>query len=406
MKKIKTIYKTKLSDLKLIYVLFGVVIFICLGTVYSWSVFRTPLIDQFQLSENIAGLPYTVFLMMYTLFMLVSGKIVDRYNPRLIIVIGGLMVGLGWILSGFATSFNMIIICYGFLSGAGVGIVYGVPIKVISSWFDKNQGLALGVLLSGFGLSPFITAPLNSFLIDRYGVNHTFIIVGSVFIILIPLLGLFMKKNNKSVTLIDDKKRLDNKADQNIKVLLTNKVFWGLWLCFTVATAIGLSVIGISSQIGVEVFLLDAKTTAFYLGLFAVFNAGGRPLFGWLTNKFSVFTAALISFLLILCASLFIFTIDATYVYVISLSIIWMCLGAWLSIAPTATALLFDQTNYSRNYGVLFTAYGVGAFIGSPLVNYMKSQYGSYKFAFIPIIFLAIIGLVIAFLTLKNANQE
>ncbi|MCT4596297.1 MAG: OFA family MFS transporter [Vallitalea sp.] len=392
---------------KWMFVILGMIMFMCLGTVYSWSVFKTPIEQQYEIDATLSGLPYLAFLLSYTISMVMTGKIVDKINPKIMISIGGFLVGLGWILSGVAVSFTMIILSYGVIAGAGVGIAYGPPIKVISSWFEEKRGIALGLLLAGFGMSPLITAPITKILINKMDVNTTFIVVGTVFLIVIPLLGLYFEKPNK---ISDGKKNKvkDNKIkDETIFQVLKSRKFQGLWLCFVIGTSIGLMIIGISSQIGEELFKIDSNTTAFLLSIFAIFNAFGRPLFGWIADKYSPYIAAIISFILIFVVALLLYITDDYTIglYMIALSIFWMNLGAWLSIAPTTIAMYFGEANYSRNYGVLFTAYGIGAVIGTPLAGFVRTEIGSYQYIFLPIMILAIIGMLVALLTLKP-NKE
>ncbi|QUI25146.1 OFA family MFS transporter [Vallitalea pronyensis] len=386
-------------------VILGMIMFICLGTVYSWSVFKTPIEELYNINAAISGLPYLVFLLMYTASMVITGRMIDRVDPRIMIIIGGLMVGVGWILSGVAVSFSMIVLSYGVLSGAGVGIAYGPPIKVISSSFVKKPGVALGLLLAGFGLSPLITAPITKQLINQIGIHDTFIAVGVFFIVVIPLLGLCFKKPQVQEQHVKIQSKMTE--DSSVRALIRNTKFQGLWLCFVIGTTIGLMIIGISSQIGEELFGIDTNTTATLLAIFAIFNAVGRPLFGWITDRYSPFIAAMVSFILIFISALLMYaaTDYRIVLYVITLSIFWMNLGAWLSIAPTTIAMYFGEANYSRNYGVLFTAYGIGAVIGTPMAGLIRTQFGSYKYVFIPIMFLAVKGIIIALFTIRNKKK-
>ncbi|MBZ4654199.1 MAG: sugar phosphate permease, partial [Peptococcaceae bacterium] len=172
MKKIK-VFGMAAEKGRWLYIPLGIIIFMCLGTVYSWSVFRKPLENLFNIGATQSGLPYMLFLASYAILMLISGGFIDKYTPKTIIIVGGIVVGFGWILSGYAWNINVLSITYGIIAGGGVGIVYGVPIAVISKWFPDKKGLAVGLTLLGFGLSPFVTAPLAKWLIDFYGPLQT-----------------------------------------------------------------------------------------------------------------------------------------------------------------------------------------------------------------------------------------
>ena len=383
-----------------LYVVLGMIMFICLGTVYSWSVFRTPFEELYNLNAAQSGLPYLLFLVFYTVFMIISGRFVDRHNPKAIIAVGGLLVGIGWLMSGVVQSFGAVVFFYGVVSGSGVGIAYGVPIKIVSHSFSEKKGLALGLLLSGFGLSPFITAPIIKYLLGSSGVNHTFIVVGIVFSILIPLLGIFFKQPEAAP------EPSHEKSSYKIGSLIKTRKFAGLWSCFAIGATVGLMIIGVTSQIGTELFGLTPETAALLISVFAVFNALGRPLFGFFTDKLGVRRTASLSFTLIFLASLMMLIpkLHSTFLFIAALSMLWMNLGAWLSIAPTATAIMFDPTNYSRNYGVLFSAYGAGALLGTPIAGFMRTWLGSYSLIFIPVLGLCILGFVLANTLLKSTK--
>ncbi len=389
------------TSTKWLYVALGMVMFICLGTVYSWSVFKSPFEEFYSLNAAQSGLPYLFFLLSYTVFMLISGKAVDKHNPKLIILIGGVLVGTGWMMSGIIKNFYSVIFFYGIVSGGGVGIAYGVPIKVVSNWFTEKKGLALGLLLSGFGLSPFVTAPIIEILIEHTGINSTFIFIGLAFFVIIPIIGLFFKHpenfDHHGATV----------PKQSVKELITNKKFIGLWICFAIGATVGLMVIGVTSQLGQQLFGLSAGTAAYLISVFAIFNALGRPLFGYFTDKFSPFTAIVISFILIALSStaMLISGIYSTALYIVCLSLLWMNLGAWLSIAPTATGLMFSQESYSRNYGIMFTAYGAGALLGTPLAGFLRTSFKSYRFIFIPAVALSILGIIIATIMIRKKRQ-
>jgi MFS family permease len=137
------------------------------------------------------------------------------------------------------------------------------------------------------------------------------------------------------------------------------------------------------------------------VGVFAVFNGFGRPVFGALTDKLTPRNTALLSFVLIALASLLIWQIPSEPVYILAFAILWGCLGGWLAIAPTACGSYFGTCDYPRCYGVLFLAYGAGGIAGPQLAGFIKTSTGSYLGVFPYVLLLAITGLVIAFALLK-----
>ncbi|MEB3228206.1 MAG: MFS transporter, partial [Synechocystis sp.] len=168
------------------------VILLCLGSVYSWSIFRTPLENELGISTTESLLPYTFALVFYAATMPIAGFYIVRIGPRLATVIGGIIVGLGYILSSFATQIGVLVFTYGVIAGIGVGIVYGVPMVVAARWFPDKKGLAVGLTIVGFGLSPLLTAPLANQLIATYTVRPTLRILGIAFIAIIVAIASVM----------------------------------------------------------------------------------------------------------------------------------------------------------------------------------------------------------------------
>ncbi|AGB40833.1 sugar phosphate permease [Halobacteroides halobius DSM 5150] len=391
-----------------IYIPLGLIIFMCMGTVYSWSVFRKPLQEFFNVGATESGLPYMLFLVSYAIGMPIAGGYIDKYGPRIMTIIGGLFVSVGWLLSGFASSITVLSLTYGVIAGLGVGIAYGAPMAVAAKWFPDKEGLAVGLTLGGFGLSPFVTAPVANWLVTNYGPFATFKIIGIVFAIIITVLAIPLKFPENNLESSDDAESKRQNVNLSTKEMLKTSSFYGLWICYVIGTLIGLMAIGISSPVAEEIVNLDASTAAFLVSFFAIFNGVGRPIFGGLTDKLNPKKAALISYSLIILASILMLNAGPgdTILYSISFALFWLNLGGWLAIAPTATGSFFGPKNYSKNYGFLFTAYGVGAILGGLLSGKIRDVLGSYIYVFYPTIGFAIVGIIVAMFMLKKPTTE
>ncbi|MEQ8537556.1 MAG: OFA family MFS transporter [Coleofasciculus sp. D1-CHI-01] len=376
----------------------GSLVLLCLGTVYSWSIFRKPLEDLFGISATQSLLPFTVLLVLYALLMPITGFYIDKIGVSKITAIGGVVTGIGYILSSFATNIIVLTITYGVIAGAGVGIAYGVPLAVSAKWFPDRKGLAVGLTAIGFGLSPLVTAPLAKGLIAAFGVLPSFAILGISLTAIILVISITLRLPPvgwKPQTWTP--KPIDTTKNQR-RQLLQSPSFYALWFCYTIGTFVGLSAIGISSPVAQEIIQLDATTAAITVSIFAIFNGIGRPLFGWLTDRLQPKGAAIISYVLILIASILMLNAGEgqALTYLVGFSLFWLCLGGWLAIAPTATLILFPPEDYAKNYGIVFTAYGAGAFLGTLAIGQIRDLFGSYTYAFYPTAILAVIGIIIA----------
>ncbi|NJK61501.1 MAG: OFA family MFS transporter [Synechococcaceae cyanobacterium SM2_3_1] len=384
----------------------GMLLLLCLGTVYSWSIFRKPLETLLNLSATESLLPYTVVLLFYSALMPITGFYLDRIGIRRIMLMAAVIVGIGYILASFSQGITPLILSYGVIVGTGVGMAYGVPIVVAARWFPDRKGLAVGLTIVGFGLSPVVTAPLAKSLMDAYGVQQTLLILGIVFALTILALSTVLSLppqgwqpqgwTSKSTTHVLEPISRDP--------LLRTRSFYGLWICYMIGTLIGLSAIGISSPVAEEMIQLDPALAASSVSLFALCNGLSRPLFGWLTDRFQPRNVAVASYLLILLASSLMLNVQSGQVitYLVAFCIFWFCLGGWLALAPTATLALFNPENYARNYGLVFTAYGVGAVLGTLTAGRIRDVMGSYLYAFYPMAFLAVFGIGMAIILLKQ----
>jgi MFS transporter, OFA family, oxalate/formate antiporter len=395
-----------------ILVLLGLIINLCLGTIYSWSVFVAPLTAYFTktLGQTVTAgdvlLPFSVFLAFFAIAMPFTGKYIEQYGPRNVTIVGGIMTGLGWLLASFATSVPMLYIVYGVIGGIGVGIAYGVPVAVAARWFPDRRGLAVGLTVLGFGFSAFFTANIAGWLITTYGVMTTFRIFGVAFVILTILLALplrFPKAGwaprgwTAPAPVAGQAVTCEFKREQ----MLRSRSFYGVWLCYFIGCLAGLMAISIAKPVGTDVGV-EAGLATLLVGFFAIFNGFGRPVFGAVTDKFTPRNAAMISFVLIGLGSLLLWQFTGVLVYIIGFALLWGCLGGWLAIAPATTGCYFGTTDYPRCYGVVFLAYGAGAIAGPQLAGFIKTSTGSYLGVFPIVLVLAAIGFLIAFTMLKQ----
>ena len=386
----------------------GIAVMLCLGTVYSWSIFRKPLEKMLSISATESLLPFTVMLVVYAILMPITGFYIDKIGVRKTIAIGGTLTGLGYLLSSFAPNITILVITYGIIGGAGVGIAYGVPLAVSAKWFPDKKGLALGLTVIGFGLSPLVTAPIANSLIQIFEVPRTFAILGIAFILLILPISTLIQIPPAGWTPAGwtPKEAINVSLKTGETPLLKTPSFYALWICYTIGTFCGLAAIGISSTVAQEIIKLDAGTAAIAVSLFAICNGVARPTFGWVTDRLKPKLAAVANYVLILIASILMSSAGegniATYLFAFCL--FWLSLGGWLAIAPTATITLFKPEDYTKNYGVVFTAYGVGALLGTIVAGRIRDLFGSYTFAFYVTGVLAIVGIIIAVFSLKKAG--
>lgn len=390
----------------------GLLINLCLGSIYSWSVFVAPLAAHFTAAlgrEVTAGevlLPFSVFLAFFAIAMPLAGKYIERYGPRKVTVAGGLLTGLGWLLASTATSVEALYVVYGVIGGLGVGIAYGAPVAVAARWFPDRRGLAVGLTLLGFGVSAFVTANAAGALIAAYGVMTTFAIFGVVLAAVLVIAALPLRfppagwqPAGWSAPAPGTGTAPACECDR--RAMLRTGTFYGLFACYFVGCLAGLTAISIAKPVGTEVAGVDAGLATLLVGFFAIFNGAGRPAFGGLADRISPQKTAMLTFGLIAAASVLIWLAPGVPAYVVSFAVLWGCLGGWLAIAPAATASYFGTCDYPRCYGVVFLAYGAGAIAGPQLAGFVRTATGTYLGVFPLVAVLAAVGFAVAWLLMR-----
>ena len=421
------------------YVVLGFIVNICLGSIYAYAVFGTQLAKEWGFGPNAvtkiqaAGdifkqqIPFGVFLLFFAIAFLFSGQLLAKLGPKKQGIIGGIVVALGWILASFVAKWShsiaLFVLTYGVVGGTGVGITYIVPIQAATRWFPDKKGLATGLALAGFGGSPFISTYLGQKLINMHTPHQVFdalLYLGIAFLVVILISAWFMKFPEAGWkpagwTPKAAPAAATSTQDLDRKDIIKTRRFWVLFACYAIGAMAGLMAIGIYKSVMALVGIgLTATVVQFVL---APFNAGGRPLFGFVTDKLGPRIAAIITFVIILAAAIIMIMVKSgdlvsqahKIMYFVAFCAFYLGLGGWLAIAPTATAQYFGVKNSARNYGVMFLAYGVGGLVATFVAAYSKSIFGGSQAlisAFIPVAILAGIGLVLAFFFMKPPKAK
>ena len=363
-----------------------------------------------KVSSIEGNLPFMTFLAFFAVLMFFGGKMMEKLGPQKMALIGSVIVGLGWGLSYFAQNIWMLVLTYGIIAGSGVGMAYGCPVSLGARWFPDKKGLAVGLMLAGFGGSALLTANIASALIPKVGLFTTFLYFGIAFAIILIILSLPYKFPEAGWKPAGWSAAAGAAAAQdfNSGEMAKTGAFWGLFLAYIIGCLAGLMAIGISAPVGQEIIKVTAAQAAMFTGIFAIFNAVGRPLFGALTDKITPKWAGVLNMAIILVVSLVMLKAGegSVTLYVAAFCGFWLCLGGWLAIAPAATASFFGMKNYARNYGVVFFAYGLGAIIGGLISGFAKDLFGSFSVAFYPTAGLAVLGIILCIALLKQPVKK
>jgi OFA family oxalate/formate antiporter-like MFS transporter len=386
----------------------AVMIQLCLGAIYAWSVFRIPLQQSIAegglgLTPSQATLPFSLVLISFAIATIIGGRWQDKAGPRLVATVGGIVLGAGMIIAAFSRSFIWLTIGYGVISGLGIGFTYVCPVATGIKWFPDKRGLITGLSVAGFGAGALIVAPVARAFIEGVGVFHTLAILGITFLIVIALSAQILRNPPsgwKPQGWIPPEKTESTGRDFGPLELLSSLSFYLVWLMYFFGCLAGLMIIAQTSPIGQELVGLTPKVAALAVGTLAIFNALGRIFWGRLSDslgrKKTLFLMLIINGVAILLYN----TIAVFPIYYwIGIYIVGLCFGGYLALFPAITADFYGTKNIGINYGLVFTAYGVGGLLGSLFAPRVLEITKSYSMAFTVTGIFCLLGAVIAIIS-------
>jgi MFS transporter, OFA family, oxalate/formate antiporter len=379
-----------------------------MGTLYSWGVIKKALVTDWGWSNTDAALPFTVSAAVFAFSMIFAGRAQDKFGPKLVTIFGGLMLGGGLILSGFAKDLMTMVLTFGVVGAIGIGLGYSAATPCAMKWFDSSKkGLIAGIVVSGVGLSPAYMTPITSYLLGIYGISDTFIILGVFAIIVVTILSFFLSNPTEVIT----KKAVETKNqpvpkgnDYSWQEALKTPQFYLLWVMYLLAATAGLMLIAhLPSIAAVQA---DWKTAAMLLvPVLAIFNALGRVGAGFLSDKLGRSRAMMLIFL-VQAINMFLFTFYTTIpVLMIGSAVAGIAYGAVFSLFPTTTAEYFGMKNLGVNYGMIFTGWGIAGVFGPIIGGLVADKTGSYSYGYIVAgVFLLIATAMVRFLKAPKAR--
>ncbi|PTB33542.1 L-lactate MFS transporter [Photobacterium phosphoreum] len=381
----------------------GFCINLCMGILYAWSVFKKALVVDLGWSNADASLPYTVAIITFALSLLVAGILQDRMGPRRVLILGTVMVGLGMIVSSFATTPMMLVLTFGVMTGSGIGFGYACLSPSAMKWFHPSKkGLVNGLIAAGFGLAAVYLAPLTSTLITEYGINTSFLVLGiAVLVIAVPLAFTI---NNPPAGYVPEapagyKSTSTKPADINWRGMLKTPQFYSLWVMFAFASAAGLMIIGnITSIAATQANITDA---AYLVVILAIFNSGGRVAAGILSDKIGGVKTLMIAFVMQGINMVMFATFDSEFTLIIGAAVAGVGYGTLLAVFPSIIADFYGLKNYGANYGVLYTAWGVSGFIGPVVAAFAVDTTGTYTLAYTVCSVMIAVAVVLSVITKK-----
>ncbi len=357
----------------------------CLGATYSWAIFVQPLKEQTGLLQGTLQIPFSVFYFVFPFTLIFSNKMLLLFGPQKLSWFGGLLFGGGWVLAQFGSvHFLFVILGIGLLAGIGVGLVYLIPVTIGLMWFPERKGLVTGITVAGFGGGAALVSQIAGWGMQSFQASPylMFGILGIAFFIIIGIGGIIMKKPPHL-----KQKRI---APLPTSEIVNNKIFWVLYLAMFTGLAAGLAVNANLKELKPSSGL---ESGIIAVALFAVANAAGRIVWGWLFDKVRSQTAIMINLFCQAIVLVFMsFILKFSYGLHIFALLTGFNYGGVLVLFASGIARIWGIERVHQVYGLLFSVHFL-ATLAPMSSGYAYDLIGGFQIPFLVIgtlLFLAV----------------
>jgi len=357
----------------------------------------------------------TILIVLQTWLAPMQGFLVERFGPKLLIGLGALMNGAGWIASSYIQTIWGLYATYGLLCGIGTGIVYIGIIGLMVKWFPDRRGLATGVVAAGYGFGAILTTfPIDS-MIKASGYQHTLVVFGAIFGV-IGLIGALMLRSPSEERMTGEATLATKEVGYAPIIMLRSPVFWLMFVMMSMMSTGGLMVItqftsfaksfGITAQTTVVIFGMAFAAIPAALTFDRITNGLTRPFFGWVSDHIGRENTMAIAFILEGMAIFLMLQYRTDpYLLVVLSGLVFFGWGEIFSLFPSTLTDTFGTKYATTNYGFLYMAQGVGSILGAPIAAMIYEATGSWMPVFGLVIGMDVLTGLLALLVLKPLRQ-
>ncbi|MGH9782962.1 MAG: oxalate/formate MFS antiporter [Terriglobia bacterium] len=346
---------------------------------YAWTLFTTPLTENLNTTLDMVQWAFAGFILAETWLVPFEGYMVDKLGPRVMLSIGGVLVGAGWVGAGRATSIEELIALYT-LGGVGAGVVYGGTIGNALKWFPDHRGLCVGLTSGAYGVGTALTVWPISRMIETSGYQQTLIVWGIIQGIVVVVAAFFMASPPEGWLPAgwnpqDTKARVRTSGiDMTPKQMLRTSSFWIIYVMMTMLAFGGLVVTAqlnpIARSYGVDKVIVLFGMSALVLAIEVdrILNGITRPFWGWVSDRIGRENTMFIAFNLeAVAVFLLLQFIDRPILFILLSGLCFFAWGEIFSLFPAITGDLFGRTWATTNYGIVYTAKGTAAILAGPV---------------------------------------
>lgn len=395
----------------------GLMMTLALGTLYAWSVFVTPLENEFGWKRAQTSTVFTLAVVTFAASLLLAGRLQDRFGPFWFSVAGSMLITLSFFLFAHTSSLLYLFFSYGVLGGVGNGFGYSTVVPVMSKWFPDKRGLAIGLALAGYGGGSAIFGTLaNLVLFPRFGWRMSCVILSGIFLVMTMTAAFLLKNPPMRSHVASSTPAIPTGSPLGAAVgvcqftpseVLRTPAFYLLWLGFGLGSTAGLMVISQLIPFATSQGIASATLATLGLVMGAFGNVSGRILSGWLSDWLGRLNTLRVVLVMSAMAMPALYWVGARVIalYVL-IFIVYFCYGTQASVNPAAVADFWGTRYAGTNYGLLFTAWGFAGLLGPTIGGVLFDRYKNYAVAFYTGAALAVVALICVVVARRPIHRE
>jgi len=378
---------------------------------YGWTFFVPDIQKTFGWDRASIQWAFTLFVLFETWLVPVEGWFVDKYGPRLVVLIGGILCAIGWAMNAQAATLSGYYLGM-IVAGIGAGAVYGTCVGNALKWFPDKRGLAAGLTAAGFGAgSAFTVAPIQAMIRDS-GFQTTFLYFGLGQGIVVVILSFFLLAPTAGQVppAAQNASLQQSRRNYTPTEVMGQPIFWLMYFMFVIVGAGGLMVTANLKPIGVDwkvdsipVTLAGMTMTAvtFAATIDRILNGLTRPFFGWVSDMIGRENTMFIAFGIegLGIWALYVLGHDPVWFVILS-GLVFFAWGEIYSLFPSTCTDTFGAKFATTNAGLLYTAKGAAALL-VPIANYVQQSSGSWDMVFLIAAGANILASLLAIIVLK-----
>lgn len=392
----------------------AVVMQICLGAVYGWSVFVKPLIATEGWTLTQVSLNFTLAILFLGVGTIIGGLWQDRVGPRKVASVAGVIYGIGYLLAGFFAarhSLTGMYIGYGAISGIGMGMGYITPVATLVKWFPDKRGLMTGVAVCGYGAGALIFSPIAARMIQTAGVPTTFYVFGAIYLVLVVISAQAYANPPEGYrpagwVPTSTVQKAASTANFTVTEAMRTWQFWLLWVMLFLNVSAGIMIISQASPMAQQLVGMSPMAAAGMVSVISIFNGLGRVFWAWVSDMIG---RAPVYFLLYAIQVVIFFSlthVSNVTLFTIMFAIIGLCYGGGFGTMPSFTADFFGPKYMGGIYGWILLAWGAGAVPSPILIARVRQGTGGYGPAITVIAFVMLVACILPILARYRPSRR